>query len=410
MERWQDKIVYNFINEFAGGVFQKYASKFADEMRHKYNLSRERFLHLGKMAQQTFPELSPQKILQKLCPETHINYTLTHTESTPLQYRQIEESALLGRALADNMKVDDTKLETLLKHVNRHIWTPHSTSIIKERNYWEKTDESVRWLQFTERNSHEEFVCANTPLFCATSPEIWETLYSYQRQKTEAIFDFPPCLDTKIFKPRQKSELDDVYDFLTEKSGIDQQTLKQSKIIFESSRMDRTKRKDLLLRAFADVAEQTDDTFLFIGGGPEGNSIYNELVDIKGSLPQLKNRAFLLGFIPGDIIAEIFSVPDLFVSTSEMEGFGMSVSQAAASKVAIVSSDFIPFSTQYAKEATSIVHAGDTKGFTNAILELLKDDKKRQENAEKLYNIALKLNWVNTSRDFINCYRNRFNL
>ena len=80
-----------------------------------------------------------------------------------------------------------------------------------------------------------------------------------------------------------------------ERQGIPKEKLMDAKIIFETSRMDRTKRKDILLSSFAKVAEQREDVFLFIGGGPAGNPIFKSLEELKSQLPSLDGRAFLLG-------------------------------------------------------------------------------------------------------------------
>jgi glycosyltransferase involved in cell wall biosynthesis len=302
------------------------------------------------------------------------------------------------------MNFDGITLSTAMANVDNHVWTPHSIGIIKERNYWTKDKEIVRRLKFRERDSHEQVICNRTAHFCSTSPKISRALVAYHGVRPKSVFDFPPCIDARIFRPRTPEELGDTYKYLSEQSGVSEQILKGSKIIFETSRMDRTKRKDILLRSFAEVASKLADTYLFIGGGPAGNPVFKELEELKRTLPTLDGRAFLLGFVPDDVIEPLFSLPDLFVSASEMEGFGMSVSQAAACKVAVISSDLIPFSTQYAPEPTVIVPAGDVKGFAAAIETLLTDDKDRNQRAEKLFDIAKELDWEATAKRFVGWY------
>jgi glycosyltransferase involved in cell wall biosynthesis len=80
------------------------------------------------------------------------------------------------------------------------------------------------------------------------------------------------------------------------------------------------------------------------------------------------------------------------------------VSQAAACKVAVISSDLIPFSTQYAQDWTVIVPAGDVEGFATAIEKLLTDDKDRNQRAEKLFDIAKELDWEATAKRFVGWY------
>ncbi|MBN2527922.1 MAG: glycosyltransferase [Deltaproteobacteria bacterium] len=405
VERWQNEEAFRFFNNCLDGKICEELSRFEGENKHKYSLYREAAFHFGLMARAVFDGAVSGDILGKLLPDDTFTEQLRASASTPQSYAMLEADCLLGQALLNHVQVDGLTLPQKASRINRHVWTPHSLGIIKERNYWDKHVEQLRVLKFCERNSHEQMVTHHAPLFCSTSPEIWATLYAYYNQKADVIFDFPPCLDTEIFRPRSHSELTAAYAYLAEKSGLTVHQLKDAKIVFESSRMDKTKRKDILLRAFAKVARETDDAYLFIGGGPDGNPVFKDLKKVRAEYPELEGRAFLLGFMPSYMVGELFSVPDLYVSASEMEGFGMSVSQAASAGVAVISSDLVPFSTQFASEAAVVVPAGDVDAFGLAMLDMLSDDKKRETNAKKLYEIAQELNWVNTSRKFIDWYR-----
>ncbi|MBN2340470.1 MAG: glycosyltransferase [Deltaproteobacteria bacterium] len=407
VERWQNDEAYTFFSKCLDGKLSEELERFEGENKHKYSLCREAAFHFGLMARAVFDGADSKEIIDSLLSGETVDEQLTYSAGTPQSYAMLEEDCLLGQALLNHVKVDGKTLPDIFTMVNRHVWTPHSLGIIKERNYWDKNLETVRALKFCERNDHEETICKHAPLFCSTSPEIWATLYAFYKQKAQDIFDFPPCLDTEIFRPRKHLELTAAYAYLAEKSGLSVHRLQESKIVFESSRMDRTKRKDILVRAFARVARETDDTYLFIGGGPDGNPVFKDLRKIVAEYPELEGRAFLLGFMPSFMVGELFSVPDLYVSASEMEGFGMSVSQAASAGVAVVSSDLIPFATQFASEAAVVVPAGEVDAFAEAMLELLSDDEQRQQRAEQLYAIAQELNWVNTSRKYIDWYRKR---
>ena len=405
VERWQNDEAFNFFRHCLDGRLAEELERFEGENKHKYSLCREAAFHFGLMARAAFDGAPTNEILRSLMPDEAFQEQIRPSASTPQAYAMLEGDCLLGQALLNHVQLNGTTLPEIFKKVNRHVWTAHSLGIIKERNYWDKHVEQLRTLKFCERNSHEQAVTDFAPLFCSTSPEIWATLYAYYKQSADVIFDFPPCLDTEIFRPRTHSELTAAYAYLAEKSGLTEHQLKDAKIVFESSRMDKTKRKDLLLRAFARVARETEDTYLFIGGGPDGNPVFEDLKKIKKECPELEGRAFLLGFMPSYMIGELFSVPDVYVSCSEMEGFGMSVSQAASAGVAVVSSDLIPFATQFANEAAVVVPAGDEAAFADAMLDLLSDDQKRKTLAKQLYEIAQELNWVNTSRKYIEWYR-----
>ena len=291
-------------------------------------------------------------------------------------------------------------LEEQLDRVDRHVWTPHSLGSLKHDNFRDQPLDICRELKFCERRSHERLVCDRTRAFAATSAEIAERLRTHYLVPTENVFYFPPCVDRATFREYSDAEIEATYQYLAKQSGIPAERLRESKLIFETSRMDQTKRKDLLLEAFGDVARHRDDVYLFIGGGPE-KELYQRLTAMRDSTPELVGRAFLLGFIPDEHIPPLFSMADVYVSASEMEGFGMSVSQAAAARTAVVASDLIPFATQYVPDEAKIVPAGDAPRFTRAILELLEDEDDRRERAGRLADKVRALDWESQSSAFI---------
>jgi len=150
-----------------------------------------------------------------------------------------------------------------------------------------------------------------------------------------------------------------------------------------------------------------DDVYLFIGGGPDTSPVFKNLETQKSSLKELDGRAFLLGFVPVEVLKPIFSVADLFVSASEMEGFGMSVSQAAGAGTAVISSDLIPFSTQYSKGSALVVPAGKEDAFVEAIDHLLSDDKERADRAQQLLEVAADFDWVITAQRFVDWFHEK---
>ena len=406
VERWRDQAAYEFLRETAGGLLKPFLTQFEGDERHRQSLSREIEIFLGRLASQAFPQDTAETMFTRLLGNTPIpEDAAAPSPGTAQSYRAIEHSCATGKILADNLAVNGKTLRDIFKEIDTHVWTPHSIGIIKERNFWNKREETVRKLKFTERNAHEESVCRHTPLFCSTSSEIWRALVSYHGVDPGAVFDFPPCIDHEAFRPRDDKEKADAYTYLSDQSGISIDDLKSGLIVFETSRMDRTKRKDLLLDSFALVAEKLDNVYLFIGGGPADSETFVQLADHKKSLPVLEGRAFLLGFIPEEVIAPLFSTADLFVSASEMEGFGMSVSQAAAAQVAVVSSNLIPFATQYARDAALVVEAGDVDGFAQAMERLLTDDTERKRRAKLLKEIADKMDWKVTTSDFLKWFR-----
>jgi len=408
VESWQDLAARDFLGAVCGGALAPALERFAGDEAHRLGLSREIDIHLGRIAAAALGTNDPGEILERL-----LGQAWRAAEPAPAPggegslNRELLATYHLGQELAEHLQVDGRNLFALFEDVDRHVWTPHSVGIIKERNFWGKTPEVVRALKFRERDAHEDVICSRTRMFCSTSPDIWSALVSYHRVPPEWIFDFPPCIDGDAFRPRTAEELAPAYDYLARKSGVAVDRLRSSKIVFETSRMDRTKRKDLLLSAFARVAAEVDDCYLFIGGGPSQSEVFGALEELKTGLPALEGRAFLLGFVPDEVIESMFSLAALFVSASEMEGFGMSVSQAAAAGVCVVSSDLIPFSTDWAPDAAVVLPAGDVDAFAREIARLLRDDGERQRRGAELRAIASRLDWQATTARFVEWYQAR---
>ena len=404
VERWQNIASRDFMKQVSDGVFAPFAARFSGDNVHKLSLSREIFYHLGEAARGVYGRLSPAEIVNSLTGES---VEMNAAVDTDDEKQEFAESICIGGELAARLQVDGVNLLTLFKRIDTHVWTPHSLGIVKERNFWGKDSALVRALKFRERDAHEQVVTNRSPLFCATSPEIWRALIAYHGLSPECIFDFPPCIDGKAFHPRSQDELAEVYTFLSERSGLSVPRLEESLLVFETSRMDETKRKDLLLGAFAEVAAKRSDVYLFIGGGPEECAVFQKLRAQIERSPVLKGRAFLLGFVSETLVEPLFSAVDLFVSASEMEGFGMSVSQAAAAGVAIVSSDLIPFATHYSKNAAVVVPAGYQHGFALAMNRLLNDGEERSRRAEQLLEAASAFDWTATAERFVGWFREK---
>ncbi len=284
--------------------------------------------------------------------------------------------------------------------VDRHVWTPHSLGELKNLNYRGKPASVRRDLKFCERRNHERVVCDWTRAFAATSGEIASHLVTHYGVDAGSIFYFPPCVDATLFRPYGGEERERTYRYLSRVSGVPAGELARARIVFETSRMDRTKRKDVLLEAFALVAADVPDVYLFVGGGPE-NEVFAELSALRDSLPALEGRAFLTGFLPDEEMYPLFSIADVFVTPSEMEGFGMSASQAAAAGTALVSSDLVPFATLYVPDDALIVPAGDVRGFAAAIGRLLADDAERTRRAARLAEATGELDWDVQTQRFI---------
>ena len=326
------------------------------------------------------------------------------------RYEQLVAAASLGREILTSQPSQDEQLKRELALIDRHVWTPHSLGELKDFNYRRRPLEIRRTLNFCERRSHERMICQRTHAFAATSAKIAERLWTHYHVPVQETYYFPPCVDRDQFRSYSREEKQPAFQWLAETTGLPVEKLQNSTLIFETSRMDRTKRKDLLLAAFAELVNQHPDCFLLIGGGP-ANEIFDALQHQLQFTSQLDGRAFLLGAIPDEFIGPMFSIADIYATASEMEGFGMCASQAASAGIPVVGTNTIPYCLHHAAEQALLFRPGDKLGLVNALAQLLENPAEREQRGRDIENTLDELNWLTRTKDFLAYLKRRgFNI
>jgi len=280
-----------------------------------------------------------------------------------------------------------------------HVWVPHSLGALKKRNMDPST-----WadLRIDERITNEQELLKSLDGAVATSTAIRDTFkndYGY-----EARYFLPPCVDELRYRPRGNGELEPVWEFLADRCGLTAEQLKGRKIVTEISRTDKTKRKDVLIRAFARVKEQVPEALLLVSIDPHAEPLHGKLLRLVKD-QGLANDVVVLGSV-WEQLPLIYNVTSLFCTPSVMEGFGMSAQEAAASGKPVVSSDLVPFVCEYllgdnpeqvavnGREVSFgrggvVVPADFVEGFAEAMLRLLKQDDLRQRMGAKAREITV---------------------
>ncbi len=415
VERWKNDVAADALSQLLQGALSPDRLKALQDERHRQTLGAQLLAEAGSPADPLADRLrvasatwlqayegSAEAVEAVAGPATA--GVMTWADELAPAVQPVAAADRLGHAVLARVPQVRAFLQRDLDRADTHVWTPHSLGELKDDNFRLKSIEERRALKFCERRNHERMICDRTRLIVATSTEICEKLRSHYGVDAARILYFPPGIDLALFRTYEDHELADTWRYLAEVSGLDEARLRSATLIFETSRMDRTKRKDLVLAAFARIAEQASDALLFIGGGPN-NAVFKSLGQQLAATPALAGRAFLTGFIPDEHIGPLFDMAGIYVSASEMEGFGMSVSQGAAAGAAVVSSDLIPFSIQYAGEAALIVRAGDEAAFAEAMLRLASNPDERKQRADALFQCVQALDWNMQAVAFIDQVR-----
>ena len=294
-----------------------------------------------------------------------------------------------------------------------HVWVPHSLGALKKRN----TDPAT-WvdLRIDERIAHERAVLDRIDGAVATSSAIRDTFvddYGYRPR-----YFLPPCVDPVRYHPRSHDDCAAIWDFLAEQSPYTASELRMRKIVLEISRTDRTKRKDVLVRAYAQVRQRIPGALLVVALDDRGGEPYAEAVALIRQLG-LERDVITLGSV-WEQLPCLYAAAAVYCTPSVMEGFGMSAQEAAATGVPVIASDLVPFAAEYllgpaakqldgesgrdllAGDAAIVVPADDVDGFARALTLLLRDDALRAQMGRRALEITIPyFTWAHRTRDLL---------
>ncbi len=151
-------------------------------------------------------------------------------------------------------------------------------------------------------------------------------------------------------------------------------------IVLMASRLTVEKNIQVALTAMKKVIQKKPKTgLLIVGSGPEEKNLKNF---IKSE--ELTKNVKFLGW--KDDLLPYYKSADIFLLTSEYEGYGMTLVEAAAAGVPIITTEVgIAGSLPFKSGSNSFVcDVGDVTGLSKAILDLIKNEEKRKLFKERM--------------------------
>jgi glycosyltransferase involved in cell wall biosynthesis len=148
---------------------------------------------------------------------------------------------------------------------------------------------------------------------------------------------------------------------------------------------------DLLLNAFEQVLKKIPQAHLYIIGKFD-NDDYSELV--KQRAEEIGN-IYMLGHLPVEDVIAYYKSADLFTCASLYEGFGMPFMEAQASGLSCVGFNTASIPEVVKDNETGIlVKTKDTKTFSKAVIELLSNNKKKEQFSKNGIEHARNYDWA----------------
>jgi len=295
----------------------------------------------------------------------------------------------------------------------KHVWVPHSLGAVKKRN---TPPEAWKELRIKDRIAYEEKILDKIDYIAATSSIIRSSATKDYGFKKKVLW-LPPCVDQERYFPHAVEGADPVWSLLSDLTNLPIEEIQHKKIITEISRTDETKQKDVLIRSFAQVLPDHPESLLVITIDDTNADLSNMLKNLITECG-ISHATAAVGSI-WDILPSLYAISDIYCTPSIMEGFGMAVQEAAATKVPVVSSDLVPFVTEYLAtqkqqeisldsgiqillgDGAIIIPQGDIAGFAFALDMLLSDENLRQEMGDSAYRATIPyFTWDHIVRDF----------
>lgn len=168
--------------------------------------------------------------------------------------------------------------------------------------------------------------------------------------------------------------------------------------VLMASRLTEEKRIDVALDAFTKVVEKFPKTGLLIcGDGPEKEKLENLAKDHR-----LINNVVFMGW-RNDLVS-LYKTSDLFLLSSEYEGYGMTLIEAGASGCPIVTTNVGVAKTDLFKSGINsyICNVGDVEAISKDIIDLITNQEKRKLFKDKMQDSIRSI--MLSKQDYVNKY------
>ncbi len=282
--------------------------------------------------------------------------------------------------------------------MNKPVYfTAHSLGAWKRDQMGGDPDEMEKKFNFRHRIAEEIRIFDNVNAQSLTSIVQQEKLKELSDYEADNIVIIPPGVDVHHFYPPKEGE-EKVRTSLPEK------------YVFCLSRIDTNKGHDLLLHAWDLVRKEIEGVDLVIGGGspnPKQRELgvfatMDKIIDEAG----MQDRVTRIGYVPNEMMRPYYQQAELFVMPSLFEPFGMTSQEAMGCGTPVVASKFGGIRNTIRNGFNGfLVDPSDPREFADAILELLKDDKRCKEIGQNAYEVILEeYSWEAIARRHLDFY------
>jgi glycosyltransferase involved in cell wall biosynthesis len=157
-----------------------------------------------------------------------------------------------------------------------------------------------------------------------------------------------------------------------------------------------TPRKNLLklIQAFNEISDEIPHELVLTGSRGWNNKKELELIEQN-------NKIKRLGFLPDEDMPVLYNLADAFVYPSLYEGFGLPILESMACGCPVISSDSSSL-PEVVGDAGLMVDPYDVDALAKAIVEVLTNDRCREELVQKGLDRVKQFTWENSIKNTLN--------
>ncbi|MBY9005430.1 MAG: glycosyltransferase family 4 protein [Candidatus Lokiarchaeota archaeon] len=215
-----------------------------------------------------------------------------------------------------------------------------------------------------------------------------ELKYNIRSLDINKIYNLYSAIDIR-FKPYPKEAND-----LREELGI------KGKILIYIGRIAHYKGVEDIINAYYLAKKQIPDLNLVIGGLPDFKT-----QEKYNNWKQKYKDIHFIGFIPNNKIPYYYSLGDIFITYSyASEGFGLTPIEAIACGTPVICS-LLPAYREVLEDNAIFVRPKDPQKLSREIINLIENDKKREQLITKAQNFIKKYTWEKVGQKLEEVYQ-----
>jgi len=172
------------------------------------------------------------------------------------------------------------------------------------------------------------------------------------------------------------------------------------RILFLGGTYFKLRGADTILKAFSKVERELKNVELLIGGTGRDEAFVARMIKTL----KISDKVKMLGYIPESKLPKVYNLADLFVFPSRI-GFSLSMFEAMACGTPVITCDVFDTS-ELVGDGALLVKPNDINKLTNAIFNVLTDEKLRRDLINKGFQRVQGFSWERTVKETFNLYKN----